>query len=82
MGEIADMMLDGTLCQECGVMVAHSPKTRAEMSPGFPRSCQYCKEEAEAGKGAEPCPECKEGKLIGAIGGGEKCNKCDYWFCF
>ena len=33
MGDIADMMLDGTLCQVCGVyMIAN----------GYPQTCQDC----------------------------------------
>lgn len=29
----------------------------------------------------EPCPDCKA-PLVDAPGGGVKCTKCDYWFCF
>ena len=35
MGEIADSMLDGTLCEECGVYIA--------TACGFPRKCDDCK---------------------------------------
>ena len=35
MGEIADAMIDGELCQECGVYIG--PAT------GYPRSCSDCK---------------------------------------
>ena len=31
---------------------------------------------------AEECEECDGGKLLCAPGGGVKCNKCIYWFCF
>ena len=34
MGEIADMMLDGTLCEGCGEYIGSSP--------GFPRLCSGC----------------------------------------
>lgn len=36
MGEIAEMMLDGTLCQCCGSFIDGD-------SPGFPRLCNDCK---------------------------------------
>ena len=36
MGEYADMVLDGTMCQGCGVFLG------AE-SPGYPRSCRECR---------------------------------------
>ena len=36
MGEIAEMMLDGTLCQFCGVAMVHGPDDHAA---GFPVSC-------------------------------------------
>lgn len=35
MGEIADMMLDGTLCQSCGVFLNDEP-------PGYPCTCHDC----------------------------------------
>lgn len=41
MGEIAEMMLDGTLCQICGSVIDGD-------SPGFPRYCLDCaKDEVE-----------------------------------
>lgn len=36
MGEIADMMLDGILCQECGQFIGERV--------GFPQSCDDCEE--------------------------------------
>lgn len=36
MGEIAEMMLDGTLCERCGSFIDGD-------SPGFPRLCSSCK---------------------------------------
>lgn len=30
----------------------------------------------------EDCPDCDDGKLHGAPGGGVKCDKCNYSFCF
>lgn len=41
MGEIADMMLDGTLCERCGVYIDDEDE-----SPGFPRLCDACAQEA------------------------------------
>lgn len=35
MGEIAEMMLDGTLCQVCGGIIDGD-------TPGYPRYCQDC----------------------------------------
>jgi len=40
MGDVADMMLDGTLCQECGVFVNEVPL-------GYPISCRGCKIDAK-----------------------------------
>lgn len=41
MGEIAEMMLDGTLCEGCGVFLNDEP-------PGYPRHCDDCAKEARA----------------------------------
>ncbi len=39
MGEIADMMIEGFLCQYCGqAMDDHE-------EPGYPRTCDDCEEE-------------------------------------
>jgi hypothetical protein len=35
MGEIAEMMLDGTLCQTCGGVIDGT-------TPGYPRYCEDC----------------------------------------
>jgi hypothetical protein len=37
MGEIADLMLDGTMCQGCGVFLCDG-----EDGPGFPGWCSGC----------------------------------------
>jgi len=52
MGEIAEMMLDGTLCECCGEFIGEGD--------GFP---QYCSSECSSGRGvvAEPTKK-KEGK--------------------
>ena len=38
MGEVADMIIDGTLCEDCGVVLDGE-------APGFPRCCQQCEQE-------------------------------------
>ena len=40
MGEIADMMLDGTLCQSCGVYIGD------ESAGDFPQHCADCARDA------------------------------------
>jgi hypothetical protein len=40
MGEIAEGVLDGILCQECGVFVG--------MPVGYPRSCEDCEDGEES----------------------------------
>lgn len=45
MGDIADMMIDGELCQLCGQLIEGEP-------PGYPRTCEDCHEEdLQAGLG-------------------------------
>jgi hypothetical protein len=67
MGEIADMMLDGYLCEGCGVYMGGSF--------GGPRRCSGCKQEERSGpvNFAAPrnpakvaCPEC--GRHVKAAG--------------
>lgn len=38
MGEIAEMMLDGTLCERCGSI-------NNATTPGFPRLCEDCEDD-------------------------------------
>lgn len=40
MGEIADMMLDGTLCESCGVVLENS-------LGDFPQKCPDCEDEED-----------------------------------
>lgn len=42
MGEIADMMLDGTMCQVCGCFL-----NDGEDGEGFPMTCDDCKGDDE-----------------------------------
>lgn len=46
MGEIADMMLDGTMCECCGVWM--DDILAGEEAPGFPR---YCSRECAESRG-------------------------------
>lgn len=61
MGEYAEMMLDGTLCQVCGVFMGHQP-------PGFPLTCRGCESPAHRSPAVEKvkCPTC--GKRVKAVG--------------
>jgi hypothetical protein len=65
-GEIADMMLDGTMCQGCGVWL-HDGKD----GPGYPGFCHSCQppNHKSAPNYSAPkvnCPKC--GKRVKAIG--------------
>ncbi len=60
MGEVAEMVLDGTLCQVCGIFLNAD-------GDGFPRTCLSCA--AENAKSIAPkvnCPTC--GKRVKAVG--------------
>lgn len=35
MGDVADMIIDGILCEQCGVLIDGNIS-------GYPRSCGYC----------------------------------------
>lgn len=55
MGDIADMMLDGTLCQVCGeVLDGGEPM-------GFPVMCAACKQDESDDAGVPPlyCEKCR-----------------------
>lgn len=41
MGEIAEMMIEGILCQFCGVYMDDGE------APGYPRSCTDCAEDED-----------------------------------
>lgn len=45
MGEIADMMLEGILCEMCGVYLGRGD--------GFPKLCRDCVEELKKKRGKE-----------------------------
>lgn len=57
MGDIADMMLDGTLCEGCGVTLRGPP-------PGYPRycsrRCQQDRQPARPQSTKTACPICKK----------------------
>ena len=43
MGDVADMMMDGTLCEGCGEFIDDDP-------PGYPRKCRDCKKDDKKDK--------------------------------
>lgn len=43
MGEIAEMMLDGTLCSQCGVLLENS-------LGDFPQTCPACSQDDQAAR--------------------------------
>ena len=49
MGEIAEMMLDGTLCEECGVYI-----DRPSDDFGLPRKCRDCSPKRKKRKNPAP----------------------------
>lgn len=62
MGEVAEMMMDGTLCQVCGVFIDDEP-------PGYPVTCGACKFENRMIRQTTPkiaCPTC--GKKVKEAG--------------
>lgn len=44
MGEVSEMMLNGTLCVECGAYIEEGEPD------GVPRSCRDCKKQKRQGK--------------------------------
>ncbi len=70
MGEIADMMLDGTMCQGCGVWM--DDILNGADAPGYPRFCGGCvgyqksERAREQGQVKVPCPTC--GKRVKQVG--------------
>lgn len=61
MGDVAEMMLDGTLCEGCGAYLG--------AGGGYPRRCQSCQTPATKTKPATAkakCPQC--GKTVKAAG--------------
>ena len=62
MGDIADMMLDGTLCEACGVPFDDRD------SPGYPRYHRKCRPHQPPAQtpAKVPCPDC--GKKVKPVG--------------
>jgi hypothetical protein len=48
MGEIAEMMFEGILCQHCGVALCEGPEYEP---PGHPVSCQDCRRDKARKRG-------------------------------
>ena len=69
MGDIADMMLDGTMCQWCGEWLHDG-----EDGPGYPGLCASCAREERRTRNEQTqhvpekvkCPTC--GKRVKAVG--------------
>lgn len=63
MGEFSEMVLEGILCQHCGVLLS-GPEQANEEPPGYPCSCEACSIGwGEPGsrsdtKAKQPCPIC------------------------
>jgi hypothetical protein len=55
MGDIADMMLDGTLCEGCGEFLNYE-------SPGFPCYCKACRQQQKEAKKATYVPPAPKAK--------------------
>lgn len=55
MGDISDMMMEGILCQQCGVimedMIPDANGKQREV-PGYPRTCDDCRKEDKPRPGA------------------------------
>ena len=48
MGDVAEMYLDGTFCESCGVLMEGlipEEGNTLKPSPGYPRQCEDCKNE-------------------------------------
>lgn len=64
MGEIADMMVNGLMCQECGAWMEDHEE------PGYPRTCRSCEadvsSELQKLQARVNCPHCS--KRVAAIG--------------
>ena len=53
MGDVADMMLEGTLCEGCGVYLG--------LSTGYPVRCSSCQKDQKTMKSPKvACPHCKK----------------------
>ena len=51
MGEIADMILRGELCEICGVIMPDMVSTKKapnRQAPGYPRKCKSCRDGEDA----------------------------------
>jgi hypothetical protein len=67
MGDLADMALEGILCQTCGIYMGEGE--------GYPVLCENCKQE-ETKVDAEACPYCCSSKPPIFIHGHHQCSDC------
>jgi Zn finger protein HypA/HybF involved in hydrogenase expression len=61
-GEVVEMMIDGTLCEVCGVYLGQAI--------GFPRRCRDCKQGAPKSRKMQrittrQCPQC--GRIVSGL---------------
>ena len=64
MGDVADMILDGTLCEGCGKVVGGAV--------GYPRKCRQCEKDFNPVAKKKPrvrCPMCH--KFVSKVGMGD-----------
>ena len=63
MGDNADMILEGVLCQECGGYIDNDDWPRAEeLACGHPRYCRYCGGDPECNGARKVAEDEGEGK--------------------
>lgn len=55
MGEIVEMIMEGTLCEQCGVVL--DDIVNGADAPGYPRLCWDCASEERV------CPNCRNSKI-------------------
>lgn len=86
MGEIADMVVNGEICQECLAPVEDAPHcypvTCTECGGDKKLDLGYDKEECTHEVPDTPCPKC--GTVLRTKWSGVECpnQECDYWLCF
>ena len=66
MGDVSEMMLDGTLCERCGVFIGEPV--------GHPRYCEDCSSAPKSGHGAKKRAQKRRGASKGANGCGARNN--------
>ncbi len=70
MGEAADMMIEGILCETCGVLMDDMTEEGAE-APGYPRQCPDCLEEPRDARDLLDCRRLDPNMRLAAPGAAE-----------